>query len=283
MSQTGILYLCATPIGNLEDMTFRAVRILKEVNIIAAEDTRQTIKLLNHYDIHTSLTSYHEHNKVEKGKYLVEQLTLGQNIALVTDAGTPGISDPGEDLVKLCIKAGITVTALPGCVAFTTGLICSGMSTKRFCFEGFLSTTKKNRKAHLTQLLNDPRTLIFYEAPHKLTRTLTDLLEAFGDRPVVLARELTKKFEEIKHTTLSQAVAHYASHMPKGEFVIVLEGADMAQLADEQHAQWEKLSIAAHIQSYVTAGLDQKAALKQVANDRGISKREVYQETIKGK
>ncbi|MBZ4646108.1 MAG: rRNA (cytidine1402-2-O)-methyltransferase [Petroclostridium sp.] len=276
MNEKGTLYLCATPIGNLEDITLRALRILREVDLIAAEDTRQTIKLLNHFEINKPLTSYYEHNKVEKGKYIVEQLLQGKDIALVSDAGTPGISDPGEDLVKLCIQNGITVSALPGPVAAITGLILSGLSTGRFCFEGFLAVNKRNRREHLEAIKNDTRTLIFYEAPHKLTNTLKDMLQILGNRNIAIARELTKKFEEVIRCTIEEAIQKFEQNMPKGEFVLIIEGANKQQVEEEKQREWAEISIYDHINMYISQGIDRKEALKKVAKDRGLSKREVY-------
>ncbi len=276
MNDKGALFLCATPIGNLEDITLRVLRTLKEVDIIAAEDTRHTKKLLNHFEIHKPLISYYEHNKVEKGKYLITQLEQGKNIALVSDAGTPAISDPGEDLVRLCITRDINVTSLPGPVAAISALILSGMSTKRFSFEGFISVSKKTRKEHLNALKNDTRTLIFYEAPHKLIGTLKDMIHVFGNRKVAIARELTKKFEEIIRCTLEEAIEKFDKQSPKGEFVIIIEGTNKQQLIEQKQKQWEDISVSQHIEMYCSQGLMNKEALKKVAKDRGISKREVY-------
>ncbi|MGE4282563.1 MAG: 16S rRNA (cytidine(1402)-2'-O)-methyltransferase [Clostridia bacterium] len=276
MSEKGILYLCATPIGNLEDITYRALRILQEVDLIAAEDTRQTIKLLNHYNIVKPLTSYHEHNKAEKGKFIIEQLKQGKNIALVSDAGTPGISDPGEDLVKLCAEEEIVVSSLPGSVAAITGLVLSGLPTGRFCFEGFLSVNKRNRKEHLEQLKNETRTMIFYEAPHKLMNTLQDFLHLFGDRRIAIARELTKRYEEIIRCSILQAIERFEEISPKGEFVIIVQGANRQQMKAEQQKEWMELPIEEHINLYISQGIERKEALKKVAKDRGVSKREVY-------
>lgn len=276
MSDKGVLYLVATPIGNLEDITARAVRILKEVDVIAAEDTRQTIKLLNHFDIKKPMVSYYEHNKVVKGNVLIKQLLEGKSIALVSDAGTPAISDPGEDIVKLAIENEIEVTAVPGPVAAITGLIVSGLSTQRFVFEGFLPMNNRSRKERLAFLKNEVRTIIFYEAPHKLIYTLKDLYEALGDRRVVLARELTKKFEEITRCTLQEAIAKYDSQSPKGEFVVIIEGEDEEQLEDMRRKSWQDTSLKEHVGMYIDQGMDKKEAMKKAAEDRGISKRDVY-------
>lgn len=276
METYGTLTLCATPIGNLEDITYRVVRTLQEVDFIAAEDTRHTRKLLNHFDIHTKLISYHEHNKMEKGKELIELLKEGKNLALVTDAGTPGISDPGEDIVKLAIEEGITVTSAPGAVAGITALILSGQSTRRFIFEGFLPTDKKERKALLESLKTETRTTILYEAPHRLNKTLELLYEALGDRSITVTKELTKKFEFIHKTTLSGAITYFEEVEPKGEFVLVLAGKDLKTLQEEDQKVWEEMSIEEHMNLYVNKGMDEKTAMKQVAKDRGVSKRDIY-------
>lgn len=276
MSDTGTLYLVATPIGNLEDITLRALRILKEVDLIAAEDTRQTLKLLNHFEIKNSLVSYYEHNKIEKGNYLIQKLLEGKNIAIVSDAGSPGISDPGEDLVKLAVEQGITVTMIPGPVAAITGLVISGLPSGRFAFEGFLPMNRRVRAERLRSIREETRTLVFYEAPHKLTRTLKDLREAFGNRRIVLARELTKRFEEVVRCTLDEAVAKYDAEPPKGEFVLILEGADEKQLEETRAESWNAISLEEHLKKYIESGLPRKEALKKVADDRGLSKRDVY-------
>ena len=276
METYGTLTLCATPIGNLEDITYRVVRTLQEVDFIAAEDTRHTRKLLNHFGIHTKLISYHEHNKMEKGKELIELLKQGKNLALVTDAGTPGISDPGEDIVKLAIEEGITVTSAPGAVAGITALILSGQSTRRFIFEGFLPTDKKERKALLESLKTETRTTILYEAPHRLNKTLELLYEALGDRSITVTKELTKKFEFIHKTTLSGAITYFEEVEPKGEFVLVLAGKDLKTLQEEGQKAWEEMSIEEHMKLYVNKGMDEKTAMKQVAKDRGVSKRDIY-------
>jgi 16S rRNA (cytidine1402-2'-O)-methyltransferase len=276
LSVKGILYLVATPIGNLEDITLRALRILREVDIIAAEDTRQTIKLLNHYEIKNTLISYHEHNKMERGAYIVGQLLEGKNVALVSDAGSPGISDPGEDLVKLAVEADVKVTMIPGPVAAVTGLVISGLPTGRFLFEGFLPVNKRIRKEKILALKDETRTIVFYEAPHKLYYTLKDLYEILGDRKVALARELTKKFEQVVRCKLSEAVEKYSNETPKGEFVLILEGADEKALLEQGREKWFTVSIKDHVQSYINKGMDKKAAIKKAAGDRGLSKRDVY-------
>ena len=280
MNDKGKLYLVSTPIGNLEDITLRAIRTLKEVDLIAAEDTRQTIKLLNHFEIKKSLVSYYEHNKKEKGNYLINQLLEGKNIALVSDAGTPGISDPGEDLVKLCIENDIEVTAIPGPVAAVTGLIVSGLPTGRFVFEGFLPMNKRARKERLAALKDEVRTVIFYEAPHKLIYTLKDLYEVFGNRKVVFARELTKKFEEVVRCDLETAIEKYEEQPPKGEFVVIVEGISEEEKLENQKKDWENMSIEEHLNLYMKEGFNKKDAMKKVAEDRKISKREVYKELL---
>jgi 16S rRNA (cytidine1402-2'-O)-methyltransferase len=273
----GKLYLCATPIGNLGDMTPRVVETLQMVDMIAAEDTRNSIKLLNHFDIHTPMTSYHEYNKVDKAAYLVEQMNMGKNIALITDAGTPAISDPGEVLVKMCQEAGIVVTSLPGAAACITALTLSGLSTRRFCFEGFLPFEKKEKEEILDDLKNESRTIILYEAPHRLIKTLNELYEALGDRKITLCRELTKRFEEISPTTLSGAVAMYKTREPKGEYVLVVDGKSFLEQKKEKEADWLSISIEEHMKLYEAQGIDRKEAMKKVAKDRGMSKRDIYQ------
>ena len=273
----GKLYLCATPIGNLEDMTPRVTETLKQVDVIAAEDTRNSIKLLNHFDIHTPMTSYHEYNKVEKAKQLVGQLLNGQNIALITDAGTPAISDPGEVLVQMCQENGIIVTSLPGPAACITALTLSGLSTRRFCFEGFLPSDKKEKREILEELINESRTMILYEAPHHLVRTLEELYETLGDRKVTLCRELTKKFEEVMPTTLRAALDYYEKEEPRGEYVLVVEGKSLKEKRQETIASWEAMSIEEHMAYYESRGMDSKTAMKAVAKDRGVGKREIYQ------
>jgi len=275
-SGAGILYLVATPIGNLEDITLRALRVLKEADLIAAEDTRQTLKLLNHFDIKKPMVSYYEHNKIEKGNYLIKLLQEGKSIALVSDAGSPGISDPGEDLVRLAIENNIAVTMAPGPVAAIMGLVLSGLPAGRFVFEGFLPMNKRARKERIRALKNEVRTTVLYEAPHKLIYTLKDLLEELGDRRIVLARELTKKFEQSVRCSLSEAVSKYSVESPKGEFVLILEGADEAELLEQVKKSWEEMSLQEHVEMYIKEGVDKKEAIKKAAQDRGISKREVY-------
>lgn len=279
----GQLYLCATPIGNLEDMSYRAVRILQEVDLIAAEDTRNSIKLLNHFEIKTPMTSYHEFNKYDKARTLIGKLQEGQNIALITDAGTPGISDPGEELVRQCQEAGITVTSLPGACACVNALILSGLPTRRFCFEAFLPADKRERLRILEELKTETRTIVLYEAPHRLVRTLQELMESLGDRRITICRELTKKHETVFRTTLEEATAYYSEQEPKGECVIVMDGVSPETLEAENRKQWEMMELPEHVEYYMNQGMDKKAAMKQTAADRGISKRDVYQAMIGGK
>lgn len=273
---SGTLFLCATPIGNLEDMTFRVIRTLKEVDLIAAEDTRNSIKLLNHFEIQTPMTSYHEYNKIEKGKKLVEKLVQGQNIALITDAGTPGISDPGEELVRMSYEEGITVTSLPGAAACITALTLSGLSTRRFVFEAFLPTDKKERECVLMELEQEFRTMILYEAPHRLLKTLKLLGERLGNRKVTVCRELTKRYETAFVTTLEEAAAYYEQHDPKGECVLVIEGRNREEAVQEARDRWTQMSIEDHMEHYLSQGISKKDAMKKVAKDRGVQKREIY-------
>ena len=273
----GKLYLCATPIGNLEDITLRVLRTLKEVDLIAAEDTRNSIHLLNHFDIKTPLTSYHEYNKVDKAYQLVEKMQQGTNIALITDAGTPGISDPGEDLVRICYEQGIEVTSLPGAAACITALTLSGLPTRRFSFEAFLPKEKKERAAVLEELKNDTRTLIVYEAPHHLLGTLKELQNALGDRRLTVCRELTKKFEEVRRATIGEHLRYFSENPPKGEFVLVCEGFSLEAQRQAEREGWESISVEEHVAKYVAEGMSEKDAMKQAAKDRGVSKREIYQ------
>ncbi len=279
MNENGIgeLYLCATPIGNLEDMTFRCIRVLKEADVIAAEDTRNSIKLLNHFEIKTPMTSYHEFNKVEKARVLVERLLKGETVALITDAGTPGISDPGEELVRQCIEAGIKVTPVPGAAACINALIMSGMPTRRFCFEAFLPLDKKEKADVLEQLKVEQRTIIIYEAPHRLLRTLTELESALGGmRKIAVCKELTKRHETVYRDTISGALGYYTANEPKGEYVLVIEGRSPKELLEEKRAAWDDMSIEEHFNMYVSRGMDKKDAMKLVAKDRGVSKRDIY-------
>ncbi|MCU6686167.1 16S rRNA (cytidine(1402)-2'-O)-methyltransferase [Dorea acetigenes] len=272
----GTLYLCATPIGNLEDMTLRAIRILREADLIAAEDTRNSIKLLNHFEIKTPMTSYHEYNKIEKGRKLVERLLSGENIALITDAGMPGISDPGEELVKMCYDAGVAVTAVPGASACITALVLSGLSTRRFAFEAFLPAEKKERKSILTELKDETRTMIIYEAPHRLLRTLEELYETMGERKITVCRELTKRHETAFTTTLKEACSYYRAQEPKGECVLVIEGKSRQELKEEAQARWDDMSVKEHMEYYESQGIGRKEAMKLVAKDRGAGKRDIY-------
>ncbi len=274
----GTLYLCATPIGNLQDMTPRAAETLRNVDLIAAEDTRNSIRLLNHFEIHTPMTSYHEYNRVEKGEELIRLLQEGKDIALITDAGTPAISDPGEVLVRMCQEAGITVTSLPGPAACITALTLSGLPTRRFCFEGFLPfDNKKELRAVLEELKEETRTIILYEAPHHLIRTLDCLYEALGERRITLCRELTKKFETVFPTTLRDALHYYETNQPRGEYVLVLEGKSRREKEKERQDACAQMSLEEHMSLYEEQGIDRKEAMKRVAKDRGISRREVYQ------
>ncbi len=284
-SGNGMLYLCATPIGNLGDITERVLETLRSVDLIAAEDTRNSIKLLNHFDIHTEMTSYHEYNKVEKAEYLIGVMQQGKDIALITDAGTPAISDPGEVLVRMCHEAGINVTSLPGPAACITALTLSGLNTRRFSFEGFLpgNDDKKERKRILEQLKTEHRTVIMYEAPHHLKATLSDLYENLGDRKISLCRELTKKFEEVMPTTISAAIRYYEENEPRGEYVLVIEGYSLEEQDKEEQKKWQDISLAEHMAIYEEKGMSHKEAMKQVAADRGVGKREIYQQLLQDK
>ena len=281
-SLRGTLYLCATPIGNLEDITFRVLRTLKEVDIIAAEDTRNSIKLLNHFDIKTPMTSYHEYNKVEKARTLVDKMLKGANIAVITDAGTPGISDPGEELVRQCHEAGIRVTSLPGPAACVTALTMSGLPTRRFCFEAFLPYDKKERKEVLSELASETRTIIIYEAPHRLKSTLKELSDVLGeDRKLSVCKELTKRYENVFLTTFEEACAYYDNNEPKGEYVLVIQGKSREIIKQEEVKTWEAMTIEEHMKVYTDKGMDKKEAMKVVAKDRGVSKRDIYNELLK--
>ena len=272
----GTLYLCATPIGNLGDITLRVIELLKECDLIAAEDTRNTLKLLNHFNIDTPMTSYHEHNKFSKGPVLLEKLKEGQNMALGTDAGMPGISDPGEDMARLCRQEGIPVTVAPGASAVVTALVLSGMPARRFIFEGFLPTDKKEKAEVLARLEKETRTTVFYEAPHRLTDTLKELLKSAGNRDAACVREITKKYEEVKKDNLENLLAFYGENPPKGEFVVIVGGADAEKLRQEEIEGWESISLEEHMKKYTDSGMSEKDAMKQVAKDRGVSKREIY-------
>lgn len=281
-SLRGTLYLCATPIGNLEDITFRVLRTLKEVDIIAAEDTRNSIKLLNHFDIKTPMTSYHEYNKVEKARTLVDKMLKGASVAVITDAGTPGISDPGEELVRQCHEAGIRVTSLPGPAACVTALTMSGLPTRRFCFEAFLPYDKKERKEVLSELASETRTIIIYEAPHRLKATLAELLDILGaDRRLSVCKELTKRYENVFLTTFEEACEYYDNNEPKGEYVLVIQGKSREIIKQEEVKTWEAMTIEEHMKVYTGKGMDKKEAMKAVAKDRGVSKRDIYNELLK--
>lgn len=283
MKTTGTLFLCATPIGNLEDITLRVLRTLQEVDLIAAEDTRNSIKLLNHFQIKTPMTSYHEYNKIDKGHFLVEKMLAGENIALITDAGTPGISDPGEELTAMCYEAGIPVTSLPGPAACITALTLSGLPTRRFAFEAFLPMEKKERQAVLEELKNETRTIILYEAPHKLVKTLEDLYKALGNRKMTLCRELTKKHETAFQTTIEELICYYSEEKPLGECVLVIQGKSRQEMEKEARASWESIPIEEHMRQYEEKGVSRKEAMKLVAKDRGMTKRDVYQYLIEKK
>ncbi len=276
----GVLYLVATPIGNLEDMTYRAVRLLGEVDLIAAEDTRNSLKLLNHFEIKTPMTSYHEHNKYEKAEALVGKLLDGMDIAVITDAGTPGISDPGEELVRQCYAAGIRVVPVPGACAAVNALVASGLPTRRFAFEAFLPQDKKERQAVLEELKRECRTIVIYEAPHRLQKTLRELGDVLGDRAVTVCRELTKKHETFFAATLLQAAAYYETEMPKGECILVIQGLSREEQEHEKQKQWDAMSIPEHVRLYMEKGMEKKEAVKQVAKDRGLPKREVYEQAL---
>lgn len=279
--EKGQLYLCATPIGNLEDMTLRCIRILKEADVIAAEDTRNSIKLLNHFEIRTPMTSYHEFNKTEKARVLVERMLKGETVALITDAGTPGISDPGEELVRQCVEAGIAVTPVPGAAACVNALIISGLPTRRFCFEAFLPQDKKEKEAVFGQLAAEQRTIVLYEAPHRLVRTLKELVDVLGgQRRISVCKELTKRHETVYRDTLSGALEYYNANEPKGEYVLVIEGKDPEEIRAKQQAAWEELSVEEHMEVYLSQGADKKEAMKLVARDRGVSKRDIYNQLL---
>ena len=280
---SGKLYLCATPIGNLEDITFRVVRILKEADLIAAEDTRNSLRLLNHFEIKTPMTSYHEYNKIEKGHQLVEKMLGGLTVALITDAGTPGISDPGEELVKMCLEAGIPVSSVPGPAACITALTMSGLSTRRFAFEAFLPSDKKEKQAVLEELKTETRTIVLYEAPHRLLRTLQELYDTLGERRITVCRELTKKHETAFQTTLNGAIDWYSANEPRGECVLVLEGKSRESIEKEKQESWQEISIEEHMGSYENQGISRKEAMKLVAADRGTTKREIYQYLLEHK
>lgn len=278
----GTLFLCATPIGNLDDITLRVLETLKNADLVAAEDTRNTLKLLNHYGIRRPLTSYHEHNKYEKAEELIARLAAGENIALVTDAGTPAISDPGEVLAAKCLEQGIRVTSLPGACALITALTMSGMPARRFCFEGFLPQEKKEKRHILEALEQEERTTILYEAPHRLKKTLEELSDALGKRRIVLCRELTKKYEEaLPFPDISDAIAYYEENEPRGEYVLILSGKDPEEKMKEQQESFENMPLSEHVAMYEAQGMDRKSAMKAAAADRGISKRDVYNALVR--
>ena len=280
--KTGTLYLCATPIGNLEDITYRVLRTLKEEDVIAAEDTRNSIRLLNHFEIKTPMTSYHEYNKIDKAYQLVAKMREGKNIALITDAGTPGISDPGEDIVRICYEEGIPVTSLPGAAACITALTMSGLPTRRFAFEAFLPKDKKEHQAVLEELKTETRTIIIYEAPHHLVRTLQELSDTLGgDRRLTICRELTKRHEEKLQMTLADSLSYYEVNEPRGEYVLIIAGRSREEMKKEEQAGWEALSLEEHMAHYESQGIDRKEAMKRVAKDRGVSKRDIYQALLK--
>jgi len=280
--KTGTLYLCATPIGNLEDITYRVLRTLKEVDLIAAEDTRNSIRLLNHFEIKTPMTSYHEYNKIDKAYQLVAKMREGKNIALITDAGTPGISDPGEDIVRICYEEGIPVTSLPGAAACITALTMSGLPTRRFAFEAFLPKDKKEHQAVIEELKTETRTIIIYEAPHHLVRTLQELSDTLGgDRRLTICRELTKRHEEKMQTTFADSLSYYEVNEPRGEYVLIIAGRSREEMKKEEQAGWEALSLEEHMAHYESRGIDRKEAMKRVAKDRGVSKRDIYQALLK--
>ena len=280
--KTGTLYLCATPIGNLEDITYRVLRTLKEVDLIAAEDTRNSIRLLNHFEIKTPMTSYHEYNKIDKAYQLVAKMREGKNIALITDAGTPGISDPGEDIVRICYEEGIPVTSLPGAAACITALTMSGLPTRRFAFEAFLPKDKKEHQAVLEELKTETRTIIIYEAPHHLVHTLQELSDTLGgDRRLTICRELTKRHEEKLQMTLADSLSYYEVNEPRGEYVLIIAGRSREEMKNEEQAGWEALSLEEHMAHYESQGIDRKEAMKRVAKDRGVSKRDIYQALLK--
>lgn len=273
---SGKLYLCATPIGNLEDISYRVLKALKEADLIAAEDTRNSLRLLNHFEIKTPMTSYHEYNKYDKAAVLIRDMAEGKNVALITDAGTPAISDPGEVLVRMCYEAGIEVTSLPGACACITALTLSGLSTRRFCFEGFLPSDKKERKVILEELSRETRTMIVYEAPHHLVKTLEELFDSVGNRNITICRELTKIYEEANRMKLEEAIAFYKENAPRGECVLVIEGKSFEEIEAERKESFEEMSLEEHMEQYTSQGIEKKEAMKLVAKDRGISKRDVY-------
>lgn len=281
MKEDGILYLVATPIGNLDDITFRAINILKEVDLIAAEDTRNSIKLLNHFNIKKEMTSYHEFNKIDKGYFLINELKKGKKIAVITDAGTPGVSDPGEELVRMCVSEGIQVCSIPGAVAFVNAAIVSALPCRRLVFEAFLPKDKKERERVIKEIANETRTIIIYEAPHNLRKTLKELYNNLGNRKITIVRELTKIYEEKLYFTFEEAISYYEKKDPRGEYVLVIEGLSKQQVLTNKKKQWENLSIKEHMDFYINQNFDKKEAMKMVAKDRGVPKKEIYNTLIK--
>lgn len=277
---SGKLYICATPIGNLEDITVRVLHTLQNVNLIAAEDTRNSIKLLNHFNIKVPMTSYHEFNKIEKAYQLLEKMRAGNDVALITDAGTPAISDPGEDLVRICYEEGMEVVSLPGASACITALTLSGLSTKRFVFDAFLPRDKKKRGIILEELKTETRTIVIYEAPHHLVRTLEELYQALGNRKISVCRELTKKHEEVRRTTISDLLLYYETQEPRGEYVLIIEGKSYQDIEKENREDWMRMELAEHMNLYESKGISRKDAMKMVAKDRGLTKRDVYQQLL---
>ena len=279
--EAGELFLCATPIGNLEDMPVRAVRIMKEADLIAAEDTRNSIKLINHFEIDTPMTSYHEYNNVDKAKVLVDKMLAGQTVALITDAGTPGISDPGEELVRQAVQAGINVTSVPGPAACINALIISGLPTRRFVFEAFLPSDKKERAAVLEELSHETRTMIIYEAPHRLCRTLAELAEILGgDRQIAVCKELTKRHETVYRSDIKGAVDYYNANEPRGEYVLVIAGLNREDIIRDKQDAWKEMPLEEHLKHYESQGIERREAIKLVAKDRGVPKREIYNMTL---
>lgn len=272
----GKLYLVATPIGNLEDISYRALKVLREADIIGAEDTRHSIKLLNHFNIKTPMTSYHEYNKVDKARYLVGEILSGKNVAIITDAGTPGISDPGEEIVKQCFAAEVEVSSIPGPAACITALTMSGQNTRRFAFEAFLPYDKKERAQVLSEIKNETRTIIIYEAPHHLLKTLEELYETVGDRSITLCKELTKVHENAEKTTIRAAIEKYTKNEPRGEYVLVIAGKPLREIRNEEIAAFCEMTVEEHMEMYMSQGIDKKEAMKMVAKDRGVSKRDIY-------
>lgn len=277
---SGKLYLVPTPIGNLKDITLRALEVLQNVDIIAAEDTRQSLKLLNHFNIRKTLISYHQHNEQGKSENIINQVREGKNIAIISDAGTPGISDPGSVIVLKCIEQNIEFEVLPGATAITTALVYSGLDTTKFIFRGFLPRENKERKPIIDDLINRSETLIFYEAPHRLLNTLEFLYENVGNRKISMCRELTKLYEEIIRLTLEEAIEYYKQNAPRGEYVLVIEGKSKEAIDNDEKAKWEMLTVQEHIRKYMDEGLDKKDAMKKVARDRGIPKSEIYKHSL---